>query len=62
MRGEDFGGAMPLQGTQDMDLRNIEDLMSNKFYMHLNSDIKLMLGFATDESAERPNLSAYKSL
>ena len=62
MRGEDFGGAMPLQGTQEMDLRNIEDLMSNKFYMHLNSDIKLMLGFATDESAERPNLSAYKSL
>ena len=51
-----------MQGTQEMDLRNIEDLMSNKFYMHLNSDIKLMLGFATDESAERPNLSAYKSL
>lgn len=63
LRGADLAGAMPLDGTiGDRELQNIEDLMSNSEYKRLNSDVKLMIGFATDESAERPNLSSYSSL
>lgn len=63
LRGADVAGAMPLDGTiGDRELRNIEDLMSNSEYKRLNSDVKLMIGFATDESAERPNLASYATL
>ena len=63
LRGADLAGAMPLDGTiGDRELQNIEDLMSNSEYKRLNSEVKLMIGFATDESAERPNLAAYRTL
>lgn len=61
--GADFGGAVPLKDTMgDTELRNIEEVMSNSEYKRLNSEVKLMIGFATDESAERPNLNAYQNL
>ena len=63
LRGADLAGAMPLDGTiGDRELQNIEDLMSNSEYKRLNSEVKLMIGFATDESAERPNLASYRTL
>lgn len=58
--GRDLLGSLPI--SNDVNVLLLEEVLGNPDYMRIISDIKLVLGFATNGSATKIDLSQYSSI
>lgn len=58
--GRDLLGSLPI--SNDVNVLLLEEVLNNPDYMRIISDIKLVLGFATNGSATKIDLSQYSSI